>query len=69
MSADNWTALGSIVGVISLIINIIQLRTNNILKKKVNSYKQVVGDGSSANQQTHSGQGDNISAGRDIKKN
>ena len=51
---------GWAIALISLIVNVLQLLKNNDLKKRLSKATQHVGDNSEANQQTHSGHGDNI---------
>lgn len=59
---DNFLAIsGWLFALGSLIVNIIQLRNNNKLKKQIEI--------SSNNQQSHSGHGDNINVGGDANIN
>jgi len=62
-----WTVSGWAIALIALLVNILQLLQNQSLKNKINS-SQTIGDKSSGVQQTHSGNGDNINAGRDVTK-
>lgn len=65
MSDDFLKISGWIVAVLSLIVNVMQLLKNNALKQQISKASQRVGDNSTANQQTHSGSGHNVNAGRD----
>jgi heme exporter protein D len=58
-----WSGWG--IAVLSLIVNVLQLLKNNALKQQIAKSNQTVGDNSKANQQTHSGTGHNVNAGRD----
>ena len=64
------TISGWLIALASLIVNILQLRTNNALKAKITNPTQTVGNHSNGTQQTHSGTGDNITVkgNADIKK-
>lgn len=65
MSDDFLKISGWAIAVISLIVNILQYFKNDSLKKQISKASQKVGDNSNANQQTHSGTGHNVNAGRD----
>ncbi|MNT83160.1 hypothetical protein D3C72_2229860 [compost metagenome] len=58
-----WTISGWLIALLALIVNYLQLQQNNGLKEQLNKLNQNVRDNSSANQQTHSGQGHNINIG------
>lgn len=66
MDNSTWTIVGVIVTIIALIVGILQLVKSNGGSSKSLKSNQKIGDGSTANQQTHSGNGDNINAGGDV---
>ena len=66
MGTSFWTISGWAIALLSLVVNFLQLLKNTELKKKLTKSSQTVGDNSNANQQTHSGEGHNISAGGNV---
>lgn len=66
MDTSFWTISGWAIALLSLVVNFLQLKKNNELKKKVTKSTQQIGDNSSGTQQTHSGGGHNISAGGNV---
>lgn len=65
-----WTISGWVIALLSLVVNVLQLIKNNELRHQITNPAQIVGTNSKANQQTHSGQGDNINinGNADIRK-
>lgn len=66
---------GWLIALLSLVVNIIQVFKNNQLKKEIKlnqrqdgHQNQQVGNNSTANQQSHSGNGDNINVGGNFTK-
>lgn len=55
-----WTITGWLIALLSLIVNILQLRENRKLKGATTKNTQSAGDHSKLIHQTHSGHGDNI---------
>lgn len=66
MDTSFWTISGWAIALLSLVVNFLQLQKNTELKKKLTNSNQTVGDNSNPNQQTHSGEGHNISAGGNV---
>lgn len=62
---DFFKYTGWLIALISLVVNFLQLRKNQELK---NTIKQNVGNNSTANQQTHLGDGDNVNVGGNYRK-
>ncbi len=57
---------GWVIALLSLIVNYLQYQKNSELTRQVKkSTTQEIGDNSIANQQTHTGTGHNVNAGRD----
>ncbi|GAA4458071.1 hypothetical protein GCM10023092_25830 [Rurimicrobium arvi] len=62
----NWTVVGGVTAIISIILNILQLLQNQSLKNKLHA-QQTVGNNSNPVQQTHSGHGHNVNAGGNVQ--
>jgi hypothetical protein len=66
MDQDTFLKIsGWAIAAVSLIVNILQLRKNNELKRKTTTTSQTLGTNSRANQQVSTGAGSNYASGRD----
>lgn len=63
---DFWTITGWLIALLSLIVNTLQLIKNRELSNKLSNTANTAGKNSPINQQTSSGNGDNLMSGGDI---
>jgi len=62
-----WTVAMFILAILSLIVNILQFLENKKLKKDIIQIDMKAGPHSKQNQQSHTGTGNNINAGNDVR--